>query len=26
MLVGGAIYYVLGGAKLRQPVTAPTAT
>jgi hypothetical protein len=26
ILVGGGIYYLLGGAKLRQPVTAPTAT
>jgi nucleobase:cation symporter-1, NCS1 family len=24
MLVGGGVYYLLGGAKLRQPVTAPT--
>jgi NCS1 family nucleobase:cation symporter-1 len=26
MLVGGVVYYVLGGARLRQPVTAPTTT
>ena len=25
-LVGGGVYYVLGGARMRQPVTAPTAT
>jgi NCS1 family nucleobase:cation symporter-1 len=26
MVVGGGVYYLLGGARLRQPVTAPTAT
>jgi purine-cytosine permease-like protein len=26
MLVGGGVYYLLGGARLRQPITAPTAT
>ena len=26
MVVGGGVYYVLGGARMRQPVTVPTAT
>jgi hypothetical protein len=26
MVVGGGVYYVLGGARMRQPVTAPSAT
>jgi nucleobase:cation symporter-1, NCS1 family len=26
LLVGGGVYWLLGGARMRQPVTAPTAT
>jgi nucleobase:cation symporter-1, NCS1 family len=26
LLVGGGVYYILGGARLRQPITAPTPT